>query len=615
MIPPVASSSFTLIFAMGIATCIATLHAWLWQRGRAESQHLWVAGWSAASVVLQLGRYVQLGTTDPDVAVAAARTAVAMVPMLVLTLVGFARALGGHPDEIGFRRGFVAMNSLLSVLAIATPLFLSGETGMRTDWFGRPHISVPATPALVLFLPYSVGALWYALREIGLSRGLERWERRLLIGTLVAYAALGIQSLLSAMQLVAQPLLIEYAPLVVAFGLHFLLANRHRRLQHGLEQRVEQRTREIADANTRLAESESRYRRLVDDAPLCIVACDRDGRVVASNPHLRRVIGAPTEGAVRAINVLEDDNLVEAGISRIVRRCLETGESSIAEVSFTSRWKETVEIRVHVAAVRDAEGFVTGAQAMAEDVADRRRLEEQLRQSQKVEAVGRLAAGIAHEINNPMAYVRSNLGLLRQRWDEIRAAIAKLPPEARRDADVAECEELIDESLEGVDRTIAIVRDVKDFSRTAQGGREEADVNELLEESLRIAAPQLHDGIRVERDLCPSASVCGAPSQLLQVFLNLVVNAAQAIEGEGSIRLTTRANDGEVVLRIADTGCGIPADVREHLFDPFFTTKPAGQGTGLGLYIAHEIVRIHGGEIRVESKPSAGSTFEVRLPA
>jgi signal transduction histidine kinase len=215
-----------------------------------------------------------------------------------------------------------------------------------------------------------------------------------------------------------------------------------------------------------------------------------------------------------------------------------------------------------------------------------------------------------------MAYVRSNLGLLRGIWDEIASDLAKLEGEGspgELEGRVADCEDLIEQSLDGVERTIAIVRDMRAFTH---GGvaRERVDLRAVLEGALRLAAPRIGAGVRVERDFAGSALVRGVPGSLGQVFLNLVVNAVQAVGERGTVRVRTRALDGEVRVDVEDDGPGIPESVRERLFEPFFTTKPAGEGTGLGLYVSWQIVRIHDGEIVVDSAPERGTRFTVRLP-
>jgi signal transduction histidine kinase len=246
-------------------------------------------------------------------------------------------------------------------------------------------------------------------------------------------------------------------------------------------------------------------------------------------------------------------------------------------------------------------------------VAERATLQDRIRHSQKIEAVGQLAAGIAHEINNPMAYVRTNLNLLRREWRTLRA---DLSPETRQSvqARLSECEELIADSLDGVERAVSIVREVKEFSHTGSAGWDEVDLNGVITAALRVSTPQVGD-VAVETRLSALPRVRGSERQLHQVLLNLIVNALYAVRGGGSLRILTLSQGNEVVCRVEDDGPGFAGDVQERLFEPFFTTKPVGEGTGLGLYVCYEILRNHGGRISGESPPEGGARFEIRLPA
>jgi two-component system NtrC family sensor kinase len=228
--------------------------------------------------------------------------------------------------------------------------------------------------------------------------------------------------------------------------------------------------------------------------------------------------------------------------------------------------------------------------------------------------VGELAAGIAHEINNPLAYVRANLGLLRQHWETLGSHIEKSGESEQSEDLLAEGAEMIDESLEGVDRASAIVRDVKGLAHAGRGQRTTADLNELLDGVLRMAAPQLRGTAVVEKQYGALPLLLCAPQELQQVFLNLVLNAGHAIDGQGTITIRTKAEEDAIVVWIEDDGCGITPELVDRIFDPFFTTKAVGEGTGLGLGIAHEIVRKHDGEISVDSTPGQGAAFCVRLP-
>jgi signal transduction histidine kinase len=245
--------------------------------------------------------------------------------------------------------------------------------------------------------------------------------------------------------------------------------------------------------------------------------------------------------------------------------------------------------------------------------AERAVLEEKLRQVQKLEAIAQLAAGLAHEINNPMAYVRTNLNVLRSDWDELRKEL-EAQGDSSRSLRLAECDDLLAESAEGVDRTIAIVRDVRDLAHGANAAAEPFDLDEVVDEALRVAGAQAGPGVRIERVAGALPTLRGSAGRLRQVVLNLVVNAIHAVGAQGVVRVTTELRGRQALMRVEDDGPGIDPDVRARLFEPFFTTKPVGQGTGLGLYVSYEIVRAHGGEIRVDSEPGRGSRFEVRLP-
>ncbi len=259
---------------------------------------------------------------------------------------------------------------------------------------------------------------------------------------------------------------------------------------------------------------------------------------------------------------------------------------------------------------------------------------EQLVQSEKLASIGQLAAGIAHEINNPIGYIRSNLGTLDDyaavlvrviKLYETIAAGAENAAEAKAElARLREAEDLsfvlddmgslIRESLEGTERVQEIVQNLKSFAHVDETQEKEADINECLEATLKIVWNELKYKAAVEKDLQPLPPVVCRPGQLNQVFMNILVNAAQAIAERGEIHLASRAEDGEILVSVADTGKGIPAEELPKVFDPFFTTKEEGQGTGLGLSISHGIVAQHGGRIDVASTPGEGTTFTVRLP-
>lgn len=260
--------------------------------------------------------------------------------------------------------------------------------------------------------------------------------------------------------------------------------------------------------------------------------------------------------------------------------------------------------------------------------------QEQLLQSEKMASIGQLAAGVAHEINNPIGYVHSNLGTLREYMvalfsmlEAYGTAIASPDPAAHRaelrarrekldiDFILGDLPQLLDESREGIERVTRIVQDLKEFSHV---GRNEtmrpADLVKGLESTLNIVWNDLKYKAKVEKIYGEMPPVECHASEINQVFMNLLINAGQAIAERGVITLACGHEGEEAWVSIADTGCGIPEETLGRIFDPFYTTKPIGRGTGLGLAISYRIVEKHHGRIEVESRLGQGTTFRVVLP-
>ncbi len=267
----------------------------------------------------------------------------------------------------------------------------------------------------------------------------------------------------------------------------------------------------------------------------------------------------------------------------------------------------------------------------------------QIIQSEKMASIGQLAAGVAHEINNPIGFVSSNLRTLTDYRQDIGQMIVlyrnfikeikdttetQLPPtlmdrlkeiedtEDKIDIEYIQqdLDELISDCLDGTDRIRKIVLDLKDFAHPGEDAPKETDINTGLESTLNVVYNELKYKAKIIKNFGEVPLIQCYPQQINQVFMNILVNAAQAIEKSGEIRINTESRGEWVEVRISDTGCGISEDHLTRIFDPFFTTKDVGKGTGLGMNIAYNIIQKHNGFINVESKLGEGTTFTVRLP-
>jgi signal transduction histidine kinase len=284
----------------------------------------------------------------------------------------------------------------------------------------------------------------------------------------------------------------------------------------------------------------------------------------------------------------------------------------------------------------DEAGKFIGYYGIASDISATRRIEERLQQSERLASIGQLAAGVAHEINNPVGFVRSNIETLGgylhtllallERYAAVEAAGAR--PEAlaalqaeksRADLDFLrdDAPMLVDECRDGLDRIRKIVADLREFSREGEAELCEADLNACLESAINLFASNLSKNIELKRDYAILPALRCRPRQLNQVFFALLANAGQAIGGQaGCITVSSgQGGNGEQWVQVSDTGCGIAAEHLPRIFEPFFTTRPVGKGTGMGLAMCFGIVADHGGRIEVHSAPGAGASFRVVLPS
>jgi PAS domain S-box-containing protein len=354
--------------------------------------------------------------------------------------------------------------------------------------------------------------------------------------------------------------------------------------------------------------NEARFRELIESAPEPIGIL-REGRFVYANRAYVTTLGFADERALYAtpINMLldaEETALREAREALI----LEGGDGQPAQ-TYRVRRRDGSIVLLEVSSVYFEYEGKPSVLNIARDITARKRLEMQLVQADRLAALGTMAAGVAHEINNPLAYVMLNLEWIQR----------KLPDVAKDAAIVGGLMTMLEEARQGAQRVSSIVRELRSFSRADGETRRPVDLSDVAEGAIKITGHEIRHRARVLTSFEPVRPVWANEARLEQVVINLLMNAAQAVpearSEENEIRVSVRElADGRAVLEVSDNGEGIPMDVQSRIFDPFFTTKPVGFGTGLGLSICHGIVTALGGQIAVYSEPGRGATFRVVLP-
>jgi PAS domain S-box-containing protein len=362
-------------------------------------------------------------------------------------------------------------------------------------------------------------------------------------------------------------------------------------------------------AMSALQESEERFRMVVEGAPDG-VAILNGPRIRFLNPRAARMLGLPDSeaGKGRMITEFLHSDDVETANQRI-RQLFETGKRHREPAEYRSRSLDGEELLVEISAIPIEIGGERAVLAFARDVTERKAIQTRLAEAERLTALGVLSAGVAHEINNPLAYVLLNLEYLRR---ELPKLVAN--PERVEDLMVR-----VRDAFHGAERVATIVRDLRTFARGDDSVRGPIDLRDAVEAAINIAGNTLTHRAAIVRDYADTPLVEGNPNRLEQVFLNLLLNAAQAMPNgdpaRDEIRVRLRGEAGFAIAEVEDTGEGVPEAILDRIFEPFFTTKPVGVGTGLGLPICRSIVATHHGTIEVESKPLHGTTFRIRLPA
>jgi PAS domain S-box-containing protein len=366
----------------------------------------------------------------------------------------------------------------------------------------------------------------------------------------------------------------------------------------------------LARSFDRIARSEQRYRTLLEHAHDAIAVISPDGIVHEVNRRFLELLGY-RDDEVRGKALLDFSVEGAAAENQAIFEELAAPEAGVGP-TVELRGKDGLSRTMQFSLARLEVPGEPLLLAIGRDVTEERRTQERLVVSDRMAAIGTMAAAVAHEINNPLSALLANLSLAVRALGHLRDQ-GGLPPE------LDELDGEVRDAREAAERLRDISRDLRIFAREEEERRELVDVNLVLESAARLAWNEIRHRARLVREYGRVPPVLASEARLGQVVLNLVVNAAQAItEGtaeQNEVRLRTRSEDGQVLIEVADTGSGMSEEVRGKLFRSFFTTKPAGVGTGLGLAICHRLVSALSGTITVESTPGRGSTFRVTLPA
>jgi PAS domain S-box-containing protein len=369
-----------------------------------------------------------------------------------------------------------------------------------------------------------------------------------------------------------------------------------------------------------------------------IISMALDGTITDWNPGAEQMYGYSREEMlgqpVTILGPAESPDILEAIAEAVA------GPSASFETVHLRKDGSAVQVSVILARTCDPAGAASGVVGIARDIGERKAREAEFHQESKLESLGRLSAGLAHEINSPIQFVGDNARFLEEAYEELirvvevyRGLLDTSNPigwmerqERVREAEAGidfdylqkEIPSAVEQTLEGIERVSTIVRAMKTFSHPGNKEQVPADLNEALAATITVTRHQISEVADLSLDLAVLPPVRCNIAELNQVFLNLIVNAADAIEETGRrgvITVATVADGDDVVVRISDTGCGIPEDVRPKIFDPFFTTKDVGRGSGQGLPLVRGVVQDgHAGSLTVESAAGQGTTFMVRLP-
>lgn len=359
---------------------------------------------------------------------------------------------------------------------------------------------------------------------------------------------------------------------------------------------------------------------------------DEKGNLTLSNPKVKEVFGHdPSTNKNYTIESFFEKSLCESYLAKMVDFEFETNCRNVHG--------EWIPVLASGTILRGENESFQGYVVSAQDLRHFKVLQKRLTQAEKMASLGTIAAGVAHEINNPVSFIQSNLSSIKDYFSGIEDVLkashklemkcsSNVSPELREaleelqtikekvelDFIIPDVSQAIGDSLEGTERIKEIVQGLRSFSRNDESVLGFVDLNEIIEATLKLIWNELKYKCEVVKEYAPIPSIRCYPRQISQVLMNLLINASQSIEDRGRITLKTESDLNHIMIIVADTGKGMSKDVLGKIFDPFFTTKSVGSGTGLGLSISYGIIKKHGGTIDVESEEGKGTTFKITLP-
>jgi signal transduction histidine kinase len=613
-VPSLADGFFLAFYPLAYLSLALTLHG--------DARGLLVGSWSdglisalgCLTLVVGLGARIILQPGSGSWAAVAVTLAYPIGDLLLLSLVVAVLAMI-PPWEVRRHLSWLALLAGCSVFAVSDTWYLVQEA--RGSYLQGTAMDAGWPLALILLS----GSAWLPSRSEAVRTavpGAGRLALPVAAGAIgVGVLVYGTQRPLGGVEVVLASVTLVTALIRSGTSLHRLASlDSERQLRIQAEQSRSRLEAREAD-NRALAE---RLAGLLDAAPVGIIETDAGGRVRRWNRAAERIYG----WSEREVLAGPDPNpALPSAPGGCVHHVRKDGGGVEVEVSLSEL----------------AGPGTTGALKVVTDVTDRNRMELELRHAQKLESVGRLAEGLAHELNTPIQFVTDSVRFLQEAMDAVQrlneaAALAVVPADP---AELARLRGLVEEAdldflaeegpqaaqhaLEGMERIAAIVRAIQVFGRPGESGARSIDLNEAVAAVLTVGGPTIGPVADLVTDFGDLPPVCCSPGDINQVLLDVVANAVDAMDsvraqkGRGRLEVRTFVDGDSAVIEIADTGPGIPDRIADRVFDPFFTTKPVGQGIGQGLSVARTVVvQGHRGAIDFQSRPGHGTTFAIRLP-